>query len=976
MNREEFLRPAAIFRAAPFWSWNDDLQNDELERQARDMGGRGWGGYFMHSRVGLVTPYLGEEWMDRIRHTVEVSAEAGLLAYLYDEDKWPSGYAGGIVPRVDPELRNTALQRTFTPPPAETNAVLALFAKQGSEWVRIGDESEAHGAQVAYVSRWVEPMGNPWFNGTAYVDLMNPEAVEEFFESTLEPYAEVVGDHFGTTIPGCFTDEPSYIFWGAKGISRENTVPWTGRFAEEFKWRWGYDILDHVMSVFEPVGDHQRVRYHFWRTATELFLEAFSEPYGRWCREHGLQMTGHYMCEDDFVSQIQWIGAAMPHYEHMGWPGMDHLSRNIDNLMTARQVTSVAHQLGKARTLSELYGCSGQNFTFEGRKWIADWHFVHGINLMNPHLALYTMRGERKRDYPPTLSYQQPWWRFNNLIADYKARLSYALTQGRRVTQVLVIHTIESAWSVYAPGAEGHARSLSNAFDRISRWLLEEHYDFDYADESLLAKHGRIEGNRFRVGHAGYDLVILPPAVTLRRTTVDLLRKWMHAQGPVIAVKPIPRKVDGDAGSDAWEVLREAIVVEQDKNDMIGALSEMLAPNVEVLSPEGFPVAPVWFHQRRDGTQDIIFFANTDRTRGYQCEIVLQGSGAVEEWDPRTGEVKQLPVEVAGSHVVVDAYIDATGSLLLVHDHSRQPEVIDEADEFEPSEEIDLEGMWSIARRDPNAITLDMARWWLDGGGLWQGPDPLWKALGPVRGHEGEFALEYALEVDAVPDGEVFLVLETPEAFRLTINGVPIPDEDCGWWTDTTFRKRRITGLLRSGTNKIVLTGTATPTIELESVYVIGDFAVWTDDLRSFVLGPEETETPGGDLVEQGYPFYAGTISLTQTIDLTMGSVNSAVLVLDGMAAVVADVWVNGQDAGQAIWPPHEVEIGPYLQDGENTIRIDLVHSLRNLLGPHHHRHGELLSVGPGSFSDAGNWTDIYQFVPFGLSNARIVVTE
>ena len=96
MNHEHFLNPEAAFRAAPFWSWNDDLQNDELEWQALDMKERGWGGYFMHSRIGLITPYLSDEWMDRIKHTVEVSAEAGMLAYLYDEDKWPSGYAGGI----------------------------------------------------------------------------------------------------------------------------------------------------------------------------------------------------------------------------------------------------------------------------------------------------------------------------------------------------------------------------------------------------------------------------------------------------------------------------------------------------------------------------------------------------------------------------------------------------------------------------------------------------------------------------------------------------------------------------------------------------------------------------------------------------------------------------------------------------------------------------------------------------------------
>ena len=983
MNREEFRHPGAIYRAAPFWSWNDDLQSDELEWQARDIGTHGWGGYFMHSRVGLITPYLSDEWMNHIRHSVEVAKDAGLVAYLYDEDKWPSGYAGGLVPRQNEDYRNCGLQCTLEPPSKETNTVMALHAKRPGGWERIHEKSQAGEDPVAYVSKWVEPMGNPWFNGATYVDLMNPEAVQAFVECTLEPYAELVGEHFGTTILGCFTDEPSYMFWHTKDrIARDVTVPWTKHFIEEFEKRWGYDILDRIMSVFSQDGNWRQVRYHFWRTAMELFRDAFSEPYGQWCREHNLQLTGHYMLEDTLDGQIRWGGAMMPHYEHMGWPGMDHLGRNINNVMTAKQVTSVAHQLGKKRTLSELYGCSGQHLSFEGRKWIADWHFVHGINLMNPHLTLYSMRGERKRDYPPTVSYQQPWWRFNYLIADYKARLSYALTRGRRVSQALVIHPIESAWCVFSPSDEGPARRISDAFDSVGRWLLEAHYDFDYGDESLLAKYARIDGDKMRVGEAEYEVVIVPPGVTLRTSTLELLREWMDRGGPVIAVKPVPRLVDGGTESDAWEVLKDAIVVEQDAGDFAGALSEMVLPMVQVLSPEGFPVAPVWFHHRREQDREIYFFANTDRSRGYDCQIVLRGDGMVDQWDPRNGDVIPVPVERAGGHVVVDTYLDASGSLLLVYETEAESDIAmdveplsDEGEAIEGIDEIDLDGPWDLTRRDPNALTLDMARLRL-GQAEWGDAAPLWKALRSVRAHLGEFALEFAVDVQTVPAGDVFLVLERPDLFEIAVNDGPVDSADAGWWVDKSFRKRELTGLLHEGMNRIVLSGTGSRDIELESVYLIGDFGVWSNDFRAFQIGEEPTDTLGGDLVEQGYPFFAGTISLSQTIELSIDSVEAARLVIGGFETIVADVWINGKNAGQAVWPPYEREIARYLKDGPNTIRIDLVHSLRNLLGPHHHEHGELLGVGPDSFADERNWTDVYQFVPFGMSDAHIVVVS
>lgn len=90
LNMREFNNPSALYRPAPFWSWNDKLDKDELKRQIRKMANKGWGSYFMHSRVGLVTGYLSEEWMEMIRTCAEEARKTGTYAWLYDEDKWPS----------------------------------------------------------------------------------------------------------------------------------------------------------------------------------------------------------------------------------------------------------------------------------------------------------------------------------------------------------------------------------------------------------------------------------------------------------------------------------------------------------------------------------------------------------------------------------------------------------------------------------------------------------------------------------------------------------------------------------------------------------------------------------------------------------------------------------------------------------------------------------------------------------------------
>jgi hypothetical protein len=94
----EFQQPPLAFRGAPFWSWNDRLQPEELARQARDMQAHGMGGFFMHSRDGLETVYMGPEWLECICEAVRVAKETGMGAWHYDEDRWPSGAARGLVP--------------------------------------------------------------------------------------------------------------------------------------------------------------------------------------------------------------------------------------------------------------------------------------------------------------------------------------------------------------------------------------------------------------------------------------------------------------------------------------------------------------------------------------------------------------------------------------------------------------------------------------------------------------------------------------------------------------------------------------------------------------------------------------------------------------------------------------------------------------------------------------------------------------
>ena len=101
---ETFINPTAAYRSKPFWSWNGILQEDELVRQIKVMQEMGFGGFFMHSRTGLQTEYMGEAWFKMIDVCCREAKRLGMEAWLYDEDRWPSGTCGGMV-TMRPEYR-------------------------------------------------------------------------------------------------------------------------------------------------------------------------------------------------------------------------------------------------------------------------------------------------------------------------------------------------------------------------------------------------------------------------------------------------------------------------------------------------------------------------------------------------------------------------------------------------------------------------------------------------------------------------------------------------------------------------------------------------------------------------------------------------------------------------------------------------------------------------------------------------------
>ena len=112
LSDELFKNPGSEYRGTPFWAWNGRLSRQQLLDQIKIFKKMGLGGFHMHVRTGMDTPYLGEEFLEFVRFCIETAKQEGMLAWLYDEDRWPSGAAGGLVTK---DRRYSARHLLFTP---------------------------------------------------------------------------------------------------------------------------------------------------------------------------------------------------------------------------------------------------------------------------------------------------------------------------------------------------------------------------------------------------------------------------------------------------------------------------------------------------------------------------------------------------------------------------------------------------------------------------------------------------------------------------------------------------------------------------------------------------------------------------------------------------------------------------------------------------------------------------------------------
>ncbi len=1000
LDPELFKKPTAEYRGAPFWAWNCDLEEEELLRQIDIFKEMGLGGFHMHCRDGMSTEYLSENFMKLVKACTDHAKKNEMLSWLYDEDKWPSGFAGGYVTKDE---KHRMKYITFTPnmsyKPAAKGEIIASFDvvldDNGclASYKKITEADEAVGTRW---NIWAEIAPNSaWYNNQAYVDTLSKEAMSKFIETTHEKYFETVGDEFGKTVPAIFTDEPQFMRKTTLSFaaSKQNVqLPWTVDLDDTFKASYGVSLVDHLPELLWdlPDGKISTVRYHYHDHVSERFAEAFADLVGNWCDDHGIALTGHMMAEASLHSQTMCIGDCMRSYRSFGIPGIDMLCAYFE-FNTAKQCQSAVHQYGRPGMMSELYGVTGWDFDFRGHKLHGDWQAALGVTVRVQHLSWVSMKGTAKRDYPASISYQSPWYKEYSYVEDHFGRVNAALTRGKPLVKVAVIHPVESYWLHFGPNEQTALvrEKLEQNFTNVTNWLLRGCIDFDFICESLLPSQCEKGSAPLQVGEMAYDVIIVPECETLRSTTLERLEAFKAAGGKLVFMGDAPKYEDAIPSERGKKLYDASNKIAFSKGALLDELKN--DRTIEIRNFSG-ALTDKFIHQiRRDETGLWLFIShcdepyNKDVARSEGLHIYVNGKYAPKLYDTITGEIKPIRHDNSGNktHMII-GLSDYDSALIFLEDTTEHSGWEPPASAL-PQQVGNFPFTVDYTLSEPNVLLLDMAKYALDGEPLL----PLEEVLRidrKIRARLGyqpgkpqpwvvaKKPFEHTVTLEFTVNSEIdyekpYLALEEAELSTITWNGIPVENKTDGYYTDKSIEKVALPPL-KKGENTLRVTFPFGERSNVEAMYLLGEFGVKVAGrLLTVTTLPEKLGF--SDLTYQGLPFYGGVVSYKLPVECPEDW--DAIIKIPHFTAAVNTVFVDGEKKAIIAYPPYAWDLG-IIPAGKHEIVINTYISRRNCFGDVHNADEKFSWQGPSAWVQGDtNWTYEYRLRRTGVISTPLL---
>lgn len=513
----------------PFWFWNDRLTPDRIRDQIARMHEQGIKGFFVHCRQGLAQPYMSARFVELVALAIDEGTSRGMAVHLYDEYPYPSGAAGGAVTQSDPGLMGTRLQPTHKrtcggfvrwelPPGRVLHCVAAPVLGGTPHWPGLVDLMDGVG-MVLTCDSFYDAAPQP-YNDRRYFadtpvpvleaelspgdwelwavteclvedhkywghfpDMTNPAAVASFVQFTHERYRSGLGQRLAQ-VTSMFVDEVE------PEVSRSVLAELQRRRADDF----GALVLAYSAPTHPRHLEALRVLQEL---RLELFMDAFEDPIGRWCRSHGLRYSGEKPSIRLRQLAAMDVPGCEPGHTKAGAPRSDLLQADIRG--NARATASAAYFYGKEGSLCECFHSLGWGATLQDAKLISESLIALGTRWLVPHAFFYSTRGLRKHDAPPSFL-QMPYW---PMFGQLTARVE-------RLMSCLQGTIIDASVGIVEPSGGLPDEEQRACYEELQHRLLQAHYEFITVDTDILGR-GSLGPGGWSYLEVALRALVMPP---------------------------------------------------------------------------------------------------------------------------------------------------------------------------------------------------------------------------------------------------------------------------------------------------------------------------------------------------------------------------------------------------------------------------------------------------------------------------------
>ena len=983
-----FIAPGKEYGSAPLWVWHTKVTKRIIDSMMYEFKKNAFGGVMVHPRPGLITEYLSKDWFYLFQYTVKKGKELGLDVWIYDENSYPSGFAGGHVPDQMPESYNQGQMLHLVKAdvlPVNTDNIFICLKEENGTFTNItsnlNNERGKSGKYYLFNKEFYEKQaGTVGPADFSYVDLMVKGVTEKFIDVTMKGYEKVAGNEFGKTVPGIFSDEPNIQTQGAGNIR------WTPDLFSTFKQKWGYDLQAHLPSLFEEDGDWKKVRHNYQQILLQLFINRWSKPMYNYTKKNNLKWTGHYW-EHGWPDPGE-VPDNMAMYAWHQQPGIDMLFNQFDekspnaqfgNIRSVKELASVGNQLDKKRKLSETYGGGGWELTFKDMKRLGDWEFVLGVNFLTQNLSMMTLTGTRKYDYPQSFSYHNPWWPYYKPLNQYFTRLSFVLSQGKQQNNILILEPTTSAW-MYSFHDKQHKRlaEIGNSFQAFVTELEKAQVEYDLGSENIIKDHGKIADGKFVIGQRAYTTVVIPPGMeNIDLPTFKLLKEYADKGGEVIQFEKL-QTLDGAARNELeyFNNRKDNILQFNGLNkDLIK--KHFQSDDFQISGNGSDSIGGNLYHQRRlFNNGQLIFLSNASMESAAKGQVNVKGKDALL-MNLFTGEILDYPEQEQQNMVSVNFDIPAAGSMLLFISDKKQSGF---KKYLLAGHKIAVKaGNTKVLRPAENTLMIDFCDvqfgdTLLKDTHVGMASKTVYKQYGFRKNpwnHQVQFkdqiivrdtfskgtgfTATYRFTIDKQADYKKFLaVIEQGDLWKkIEVNGKLVQPFKNKWWLDKSFAVLEVGNYLKAGENTLAITAEPMSVYaEIEPVYILGDFNLESAQKGWKIVPVQPLQL--GSWKKQGLPLYGHSITYVKTFNIENIDRQFEVQLGEWKGTVAAKK-VNGIPAGIIISEPNSLNITKYLKKGANRIEVEVVGSLKNLLGPHHNSPKPGM-VGPGHWENVKSY--------------------